>query len=670
MEDGDLAKYISSFGDRLALKSFCRNGTTLQKTKMGLFEKLRVKLKKRNNAEENENENRKTKQARKPEENKKQDAEPADSSAQSAHSSNKGRKASHRKIEIGWLHCEGEQRKQIRSKQGGGTRMVPIGIGCGMDEVLQKGKRLFFPDGLSSKGHESQFNFELRDYKQNPVQEDITELKDDRATDGEKSKCGVITIDEDEADDHQDSHDDSRDDSQQDDPQCDSEQNKSERVQEEEDDVSITGIRYGTLFECALVTDIESEVTIGPGCSEIETDSDNDTEPFDFGFQPQLQLQPPITLDVSSSLHSASSLQQVMDTPPEQLLSTSTVSNDASPAQLPASTSQASLAKIINIHHGNCLNELIKEFMDPTLLTHPLIMRRILPDNSVEKGIGEGVVRDIYCSFWQEFYDRCTVGTAVKVPFIRHDFSCETWKAIARILVSGLQTCQYLPIKLALPLMEDLFHGSVCSNLLESFLQYVSIQDQDILKKALEDFSSVDPDELMEVLENYECQKMVKAETLPQILKEIAHKELVQKPRYVIDCWKEEMHGKVNIAHDDLLARYHALRPNPRRVQGLLDFQEVMTSKQREVENHLRRYLRELDEDHLGKFLRFTTGSDLISCTKIQVVFTKMSDFSRRPIGHTCGFVLEVSDSYDNFPDFRSEFNAVLDSNIWVMDIV
>ncbi|KAK5862890.1 hypothetical protein PBY51_018241 [Eleginops maclovinus] len=445
MEDGDLAKYISSFGDRLALKSFCRNGTT-QKTKMGLFEKLRVKLKKRNNAEENEN--RKTKQARKAEENKTQDAEPADSSAGS---SNKRRKATHRKIEIGWLHCEGEQRKQIRGKQGGGTRMVPIGIECGMDEVLQKGKRLLFPDVLSSKGHESEFNFELRDYKQNPVHEDATvgfiydtlcmarlrfyvatspkELKDDSATDGEKSKCGVITIDEDEEDDHQDSHDAS----QQDDLQCDSEQNKSERVQEEEDGVTITGIRYGTLFECDLVTDIESEVTFGPGCREIETDADDDTEPFDFGFQPQLQLQPLITSDVSSSLHSASSLQQVMDPPPEQLLSTSTVSNDASPAQLPGSTSQASLAKIITIHH-------------------------------------------------------------------------------------------------------------------------------------------VDPSELMEVLENYECRKMIKAKMLPQILKEIAHKELVQKPR--------------------------------------------------------------------------------------------------RPIGHTCAFVLEVSDSYDNFPDFRSEFNAVLDSNIWVMDIV
>lgn len=196
----------------------------------------------------------------------------------------------------------------------------------------------------------------------------------------------------------------------------------------------------------------------------------------------------------------------------------------------------------------------------------------------------------------------------------------------------------------------------------------VSSQDKVILKTALEDFSKVDYNDLMDVLEAYECRKMVNAHTLPQILEEIAHKELIQKPRYVMDCWKEVTKGKISI--DELLAHYEALKPTPRRVQGLLEFEQVTTSKQREVENHLRWYLRESDDDRLGKFLRFTTGSDVIICSKIQVVFTKMSDFSRRPVGHTCGCVLELSDSYNNFPEFRSEFNAVLDSNIWVMDIV
>ena len=64
MEDDDLAKYLSSFGDRLALRNFCRTGIALQKHKIGLFEKLRNK--------QNE---------RKAEENRKQNAEPGGTSA-------------------------------------------------------------------------------------------------------------------------------------------------------------------------------------------------------------------------------------------------------------------------------------------------------------------------------------------------------------------------------------------------------------------------------------------------------------------------------------------------------------------------------------------------------------------------------------------------------------
>ncbi|KAK1885168.1 4-phosphopantoate--beta-alanine ligase [Dissostichus eleginoides] len=64
------------------------------------------------------------------------------------------------------------------------------------------------------------------------------------------------------------------------------------------------------------------------------------------------------------------------------------------------------------------------------------------------------------------------------------------------------------------------------------------------------------------------------------------------------------------------------------------------------------------------------SGSDLIVTDSIYVGFEKMTEFTRRPIAHTCGNILHIADSYENFPDFRSEFNAVLESNVWVMDIV
>lgn len=58
------------------------------------------------------------------------------------------------------------------------------------------------------------------------------------------------------------------------------------------------------------------------------------------------------------------------------------------------------------------------------------------------------------------------------------------------------------------------------------------------------------------------------------------------------------------------------------------------------------------------KFLQFCTGSDLVITDSIYVEFEEMTELSRRPIGHTCGKILHIAASYDNFPDFRSEFNA------------
>lgn len=118
--------------------------------KYGLFEKLREKLKLR---KENH------------------------SGEKVPETSNKTRsraKQSTRKIEIGWIHTGNELTKQVRAKQGGGTRKVTINIQAGFDEILKQGKALFFPEGESSKGHKSDFEFEVWDFKKNPLPKDVS----------------------------------------------------------------------------------------------------------------------------------------------------------------------------------------------------------------------------------------------------------------------------------------------------------------------------------------------------------------------------------------------------------------------------------------------------------------------------------------------------------------
>ncbi|KAF0032204.1 hypothetical protein F2P81_014494 [Scophthalmus maximus] len=48
----------------------------------------------------------------------------------------------------------------------------------------------------------------------------------------------------------------------------------------------------------------------------------------------------------------------------------------------------------------------------------------------------------------------------------------------------------------------------------------------------------------------------------------------------------------------------------------------------------------------------------------VNVEFEEMTEFTRRPIGQACGNILHIADTYENFPYFRSEFNAVLESNV------
>lgn len=66
---------------------------------------------------------------------------------------------------------------------------------------------------------------------------------------------------------------------------------------------------------------------------------------------------------------------------------------------------------------------------------------------------------------------------------------------------------------------------------------------------------------------------------------------------------------------------YAKLSRTTKMVIGLLKFPDYMIEKQREVANHLKRYIKELDDEKLGKFLRFCTGCHLFVSDRISVEF-------------------------------------------------
>ncbi|KAK1886938.1 PiggyBac transposable element-derived protein 4 [Dissostichus eleginoides] len=152
MTDEELGKYIERYGDRLALRAFCwqRTGTNETTVKSGerttvkssLMEKIRDRL-----------------------QGKGEKADPDVGPGVG----NKHASKDTRRVEIGWLNFEKGKYYQVRTRHGGGTRHMSVQKTMTVEELLDIGKALFFPNGKSAKGPLKDFKFDVRDFSHCPV---------------------------------------------------------------------------------------------------------------------------------------------------------------------------------------------------------------------------------------------------------------------------------------------------------------------------------------------------------------------------------------------------------------------------------------------------------------------------------------------------------------------
>ncbi|XP_048841872.1 uncharacterized protein LOC125714873 [Brienomyrus brachyistius] len=337
---------------------------------------------------------------------------------------------------------------------------------------------------------------------------------------------------------------------------------------------------------------------------------------------------------------------------------------------LPMSPESQKTPRILVVHRGNVLLELISHFSDESILSKNVKIQLVLPDGHFEMGHDDGgVVRDCLSEFWHDFYDQCTMGSSLKLPFLRHDFGQAQWESVGRIIAFGWRKEKYLPVRLAPVILEQAASGYIKSDLIENFLKFVPEGDQAVFESWRSDFDSVDKDELLEILDNYLCRKGPTANNFGDILQELAHKKLLQEPAYVIDQWATTL-STAGLEIEQILTTYEYLLPTSRKVVKSLSFPEALNTQEKDIQRYVTTYVRESDPQRLSLFLRFCTGSDLFLGKIISIIFTQIKGFQRRLIAHTCGCVLELSLHYDSYPDFRSEINKVLESNVWVMDIV
>ena len=117
---------------------------------------------------------------------------------------------------------------------------------------------------------------------------------------------------------------------------------------------------------------------------------------------------------------------------------------------------------------------------------------------------------------------------------------------------------------------------------------------------------------MFELLSFYNCYRKPTKENLSIVLLELAHQEIVQKPRYIANCFTEVMTVSRSISDtiEQLEKFYQSRLPTAKKVINTLKC-DLRNNAERAVFNHLIRYIKSVSKDDLMTLLRFVTASDL-----------------------------------------------------------
>ena len=202
----------------------------------------------------------------------------------------------------------------------------------------------------------------------------------------------------------------------------------------------------------------------------------------------------------------------------------------------------------------------------------------------------------------------------------------------------------------------------------------MSQDESKVLEKALgNDFDPKDED-LLDLLSNFNCYKSPAKTNIFNIVHELAHQELVPKPRYIVDCLAPII-NRMRVytpfqTMEDLQKLYNEKKPTAKRVINLLSANPTPGAEQNSLE-HFKRFVKSLNGNDLGGLLQFLTGSNIILCETVPVTFTTLEGKSRRPIVHTCGPSLELPSTYQCYNELAEEFTAILNAkDSWSFNII
>lgn len=263
----------------------------------------------------------------------------------------------------------------------------------------------------------------------------------------------------------------------------------------------------------------------------------------------------------------------------------------------------------LRLHRGHVLMELEDYFMshpDFDMRSTTLCVEMVLPNGKLEAGEDAGrVMRDALSEYWEDFYLKRTAGHIIEVPTVCHSVDGERWKVVEKNISVGYYYHKYVPIQLSPALLDYCVQGDTIptSFLMEQLLEgYLSESGRVLANTALTSFTDVDQDELLDFLSDYKVATKPSQTNIRSILKQLAHREIIQKPIFMAQQWQVEL--LINMLPILPSASFNNLpdmRPTFKKVWGYLQFHEEDNSQP--SVNFLKKYLKEASTITLQAFL-------------------------------------------------------------------
>uniref|UniRef100_A0A7M5VC19 HECT domain-containing protein n=2 Tax=Clytia hemisphaerica TaxID=252671 RepID=A0A7M5VC19_9CNID len=325
------------------------------------------------------------------------------------------------------------------------------------------------------------------------------------------------------------------------------------------------------------------------------------------------------------------------------------------------------VAKSATIHRIKIVEDLIELFMDHSIMGYNLEFHVIDARGKEEKGIGIGVTRDVFTSFWNKFGVTNCTGFAEKVPIVRHTMTKKHWEAVGKILIYG-KKIGYFPIAISSIFITHTLFGEESiseADVIDGFWKFVSPED----KICIEEFMLKDTDEsrkrLLQILGQFQLHTKPTSENVLGLINEIAFQELIQKPNYIANIFRAVFYkcNKTIFATVESIQNFYLDKaPTNRKVIEHLSYREPETLNQRNTLDYLIKFLRELSKADLLRFLTFVTALDLIGEDKILINIVPEKQTPRGPLSRTCVPSLTLQDDYESYNVFEQEFKDILNS--------